>query len=510
MAGSLAIVSPGKGASVSGAVKITVSASSPVSWFNLMVDGVWIASNPSAAAPSYNFTWNSSRVARGAHTISVVGYNNKNATVATSAINVNVQALTYYIAPSGSDTDNGLSRTTPFATVGKAAATMIAGDKAIVTAGTYNEVVNVTTSGISGRPITFQADSGAQPVVEGFQIQANYVTITGFGITNQNMTAPAGYGIYLVGSNVTISNNYIHDLFFEGLMMSGNGDPNSAATANNVVQNNRFVRCEMAAVQIEGRNNLVVGNDVSFTRQYPAGGPVRPYADADAFRFFGIGNTFRSNKIHDIYWGTAENPSPHVDCFQTWGPASAITIERNFCQWPQTPTPDMNNEVAMISNDSGTVSGITFRNNVFVQMRQGIHLNNVQTASILNNTFVGILEEGAILAGAGPVQIENNIFYNVGAGQDSYVCADPASQSNLQVAANDQFVPGGAVGTFCGNPAQYALDPLFNNVAGLDLRLQSNSPMIHLGPTLPQVTNDYDGAARPISGGYDLGALQTD
>ncbi len=142
-----------------------------------------------------------------------------------------------------------------------------------------------------------------------FQIQAKYIRVIGFDITNHNLTAPDGYGIYLVGSNTYIANNYIHDLYFEGMMMSGDGDPNSARTSNNVLINNRFFHCEMAAAHIEGRNNLIEGNDVAGTVQYPPGGPVRPKADADALRFFGSGHVFRSNYIHDIYNGTSENPA---------------------------------------------------------------------------------------------------------------------------------------------------------------------------------------------------------
>jgi len=490
---------------VAGVVRITVSASSPVSWFNLMVDGVWIASNPSTTAPSYNFNWDSSRVARGNHRISVIGYNNSNQAAATAAVTVKVLPLTYYVSPSGSDLNGGRSRLTAWATVQKAAGTMLAGDLVMVAAGTYDALVNVTASGTASYPITFQAGRGAQPVVQGFQIAANYIKVIGFEITNHNATAPAGFGIYLIGSNDYIANNYIHDLYFEGAMISGDGDPNSAGTSNNTLINNRFVRCEMAAAQIEGRNNLVQGNDVSYTRQYPAGGPVRAGADADAFRFFGSGHIFRANRIHDIPWGTAENPNPHTDCFQTWGPAAKVIIERNFCAWPRT-APTFDNEVAMISSDAGATTGITLRNNLFVRMRQGINVNGAQGVAVLNNNFSGILQEGVILSQSPSARITNNIFDNVGSGQDSYVCADAASGTSLQVATNDQFVAGGTPGTYCGNPPHLTLDPLFNNAAALDFHLHSNSPLIGLGTTLAQVTNDYYGTAR--AAGNDIGAIE--
>ncbi len=500
-------ISPPSGTSVSGAVRITVTAFGPVSWFNLKVDGVWIASNPIQPAPSYSFTWNSSRVARGNHVISALGYDNQNHPVATAAVTVKVLPLTYYVASKGSDANDGRSFTTAWATLQKAALTMVAGDTVTVGAGTYDAVVNVTTSGTASYPITFQAATGAQPIVQGFQIVANYIKVIGFEITNHNMTAPAGFGVYLVGSNAYIADNYIHDLYFEGVMMSGDGDPNSAATSNNDLVNNRFLHCEMAAAHIEGRNNLVEDNDVAGTVQYPPGGPVRAGADADGFRFFGSGHVFRRNYIHDIDSGAPENPDPHTDCFQTWGPAANITIERNLCAWPVADNDD-DNEVAMLESRSGPTSGVTFRNNVFVTMHQGIDVSGANAISVLNNTFVGILAEGVILSGAPSSRIINNIFYDVGSGQDSYICADPVSRGSMTAETNDQFAPGGAVGIYCGGAPHITLDPLFTNRSALDFRLKSNSPLIDLGTTLPQVTNDYDGVHRPQGPRYDIGAFE--
>jgi Right handed beta helix region len=506
LAASLVIL-PSSGASVSGVVRITVTPSAPVSWFNLLVDGRWIASNPIQPAPSYKFSWDSSRATRGSHVISVLGYNNSNQQIATAAVTVKVLPLTYYVAPGGSDLNDGRSRAKPWATVRKAAAIMVAGDKAMVAGGRYDAIVNVTASGTAAYPITFQRDGAAFPSVQDFQITANYIRVIGFEITNRNRTAPAGFGIYLAGSNAYIAGNYIHDLYFEGVMISGGGDPNSARTAHNSLVNNRFVRCGMAAAQIEGRNNLIQGNDVSYTRQYPAGGPRRSGADADGFRFFGTGHIFRANRIHDIPSGTAENPDPHTDCFQTWGPASGVIIERNFCVWPRT-SPSIDNQAAMLSGECNRTSGITFRNNVFAAMRQGIGVFGASGVLVLNNTFAGILQEGLVLSHAPSSQIVNNIFYDVGSGEDSYACIDPASRSSVKVESNDHFVPGRAAGTYCSGAPHYTLDPLFAGAAALNFHLRSNSPLIDLGVALPQVANDYDGTPRPQGRGYDIGAFE--
>ena len=85
------ISSPANGQTVSGTITITTSESADVSWINVFVDNVWVASNPSTAIPPYRVTWNSTTVADGKHTISVTGYDWNNASIATAAIGITVQ-----------------------------------------------------------------------------------------------------------------------------------------------------------------------------------------------------------------------------------------------------------------------------------------------------------------------------------------------------------------------------------------------------------------------------------
>ena len=67
---------------------------------------------------------------------------------------------TFYVDPAGSNSNDG-SIGTPWLTIQKAADTMVAGDTANVNDGTYtggtDQVVNVTTSGTSGNPITYKS-----------------------------------------------------------------------------------------------------------------------------------------------------------------------------------------------------------------------------------------------------------------------------------------------------------------------------------------------------------------
>jgi hypothetical protein len=64
------ITAPANGASVSGTVSIVTQASSAVTWLNIYIDGQYFASSP-----PYTFSWNSTTVPNGSHTISTRAFN---------------------------------------------------------------------------------------------------------------------------------------------------------------------------------------------------------------------------------------------------------------------------------------------------------------------------------------------------------------------------------------------------------------------------------------------------
>ena len=132
------ITGPANGATVSGLVTIATNESANVSWINVYVDGGWIASNPSTALPPYWVIWNSLARSKGRHKISVNGYSSSNRIIAQDNIIVTAvndaptatpaptrtaiptptlatsptatatpSGVVYYVAPSGSDSNNG-------------------------------------------------------------------------------------------------------------------------------------------------------------------------------------------------------------------------------------------------------------------------------------------------------------------------------------------------------------------------------------------------------------------
>src|SRR5580658_11365071 len=77
------------------------------------------------------------------------------------------QAQTYYVAKTGSDTNNG-SASAPWLTIGHAALEATAGATVYVGAGTYNESVTFANSGTSSAPIVFNGQGVA--IVDGTSV----------------------------------------------------------------------------------------------------------------------------------------------------------------------------------------------------------------------------------------------------------------------------------------------------------------------------------------------------
>ncbi|MET9652170.1 hypothetical protein ABZZ44_18175 [Streptomyces sp. NPDC006460] len=106
---------------------------------------------------------------------------------------------TYYVSPSGSDSNPGTSPARPFRSLQKAADSTAPGDTVSIMNGTYREreggsdVMVISRSGRAGAPITFQAHPGHRPVINpvaawnGIRISgAAHIAIRGLEIKGNN------------------------------------------------------------------------------------------------------------------------------------------------------------------------------------------------------------------------------------------------------------------------------------------------------------------------------------
>ncbi len=120
-------------------------------------------------------------------------------------------ATTYYVdGASGNDSNDGISSSTAFKTIQKAANIATAGDTVNVAAGVYNEKVTFTISGTAGNPIVFQTNPDNRAIIDGTGLNiirydtlvrfngASYITFSGFEVRNSPY------------ENILIHNNSTH------------------------------------------------------------------------------------------------------------------------------------------------------------------------------------------------------------------------------------------------------------------------------------------------------------
>jgi parallel beta-helix repeat protein len=258
-------------------------------------------------------------------------------------------------------------------------------------------------------------------------------------------------------------------------------------------------------IRVTGNNNIIEKNEISNTKQ-------------DGIWFFGSGNKFIGNYIYDIVDRSKITNDPHVDCFQTWGPAENIVFEKNICDHTNTYG---SNQIAQISNLNQPVRNITFKNNIFIMHDPGYspmtfyHMDGQSAISnmyVINNTFVHVNGIGTAaiwfrnITGAYAI---NNLFIDYGTAGASYIKADASTGLQIQnnaVYKSDKVVP---MGGMLSNDI-WILDPGLVDYKNGDFRLKSTSVLINKGFNASSWTiDDFDGIPRPQGTGFDIGAFES-
>jgi hypothetical protein len=108
----VAITAPANGATVSATVAVTVFKATGVTWADLYIDGSYFASTP----PS-TFSWDSTTVPNGLHTISATGFSSTGTVLGTASINVTVQNGGATPTPTIAATPTALQTPGPTATI---------------------------------------------------------------------------------------------------------------------------------------------------------------------------------------------------------------------------------------------------------------------------------------------------------------------------------------------------------------------------------------------------------
>ncbi|HBC89715.1 MAG TPA: hypothetical protein DCZ94_22480 [Lentisphaeria bacterium] len=420
---------------------------------------------------------------------------------------VGVTATEYYVAVTGNDSWPG-TISQPWLTIGKAASTLNAGDTCHVLAGTYSGKPTISIAGTASSPVVFIASKNV--VVGGFSLSGSYIQLIGFEVVGQN--------IGVSGSNCQVLNNYVHGSTTKGgIDITGN---------NNLIKGNTVVRAVVSGIYVNGQNNIIESNEISHTMDHT---PDRSFIeDADGLRFLGSGHIIRKNYIHHIMHSEAPGTDPHIDGFQTWGPATNILFEQNYYLSVDTSG---SNQIAMAEDKLGPVSDLIFRNNIFIMsdtdprwdraycpimVCDDTYAGIPQNITMVNNTFIHLAtfsytgngESAVTLRLVNNAVIKNNIFVNWGGGVGRASYISLTNCKNVDVGNNCTY---NSNGTVPGTPYPgdiWMQDPKFVDFNGKNFSLQSNSPCIDTGLTLSMVADDYNGTSRPVGSGYDIGAYE--
>jgi hypothetical protein len=128
------------------------------------------------------------------------------------------QATTYYVdKATGSDSRAGTSVSTAWATIGKANATLRAGDTVYVRAGTYDEIIEPTYSGAAGAPITYRNYPGETVTIRGV---SGYMSVVALGVAMRGNWNPKSY---IVVDGLTIRYNYFGSVAGRPVLVFING-----------------------------------------------------------------------------------------------------------------------------------------------------------------------------------------------------------------------------------------------------------------------------------------------
>jgi parallel beta-helix repeat protein len=414
---------------------------------------------------------------------------------------------TFYVSPTGKDINPG-SFALPWATINKAAQTMLPGQSVYVRDGTYTGVY-VNRSGTPGKPISFRAYPGAKPKIviteinsPGFLLQgASYINIDGFdldykvpGVENANGKRWEG-GITIDvntsgakpvrAHHINITNNRVHG-FPGGGIGSGLADY-IRIEGNTIWETALWSEYDTSGISLyqnvevdflPGFHNVIRGNTV-FKNENEVPGT-------------GIGSTTITDG-NCIIIDDSRLTQKFLDDKTKYPPYKSYTlIENNIC-----------------AGNGGRGVHVFSSDNVLV--RHNTLYKNLQTLDIGDGTRIGGGELTAIAASN--VRFINNIVYaDTGVkATDTYDGDDPIYKvKNIVFERNLYFgttnIPNKSSSDLIG-------DPLFEsagvNFLTANFRLKVGSPAIDKALAGNSPVTDVGGKPRPLGAASDIGAWES-
>ena len=437
------------------------------------------------------------------------------------AIGFDAAAANYYVATNGNNANAGTSPAAPFLTIRRGAQAVNPGDTVFVSAGRYDEVVDITRAGTAAARIRYV---GSNAITSGLNIRLPYNTFEGFTLDGRTLGNFGGAVYIYEAADFTwifncriqnLTNKFGVQFAFPSSIVPTNGQL-SCIVSNCVLDNVRYV------------NFMIYGNGHIFTKNTI----MNSAGEGDAFRPWGANHIMSDNLITNLT-GT---DGGHADVVQTFGLiCQNMTFERNLvigtsaqiCQFEMNPSGGYN-------YTNGFMTNFVFRNNVFANLDYAANVD-MDGTKWYNNVFyrVNTLNGGHVFALGGEkgsafgTEIKNNAFIECGSGGPSVgwyqLPGSIAGITNFTVSADYNFVCGTNFsakqaappdsGSRWGSQGQEVHginggNPRFVNLAALDFRLASNSPLVDAGTTIAGFNDDIVGSIRPSGPAWDIGAYE--
>jgi parallel beta-helix repeat protein len=462
-------------------------------------------------------------------------------------------ASVYYVDqghPGASDGNDG-SEDHPWLTVQKAADTAVAGDVVYIKNGTYYEIVTANHSGTAGNPITFKADPGHFPALDGtghggwygvFTVQGeDYVRLEGLEIRN-NAT---GWGVLVeheegnvgnAATNIELVDLEVHHTGGEAIQIRGNA--HHVLVQNCVVHDGEDYSGIDVYQWSGGRPHHVMVSDCT-AYNYPGfAGIASEQADSlviennttyDSALGIDIGsgddNVIRNNVVHDCDTGIALSSNEDSEVYDNtiyniydeaiysyYWIVHGEDHARN--KWYNNTVYDAGFGIYESNRkdsryDTGDTADQEYYNNLFYNVgthgsyRTPFYFRGTTDLKFYNNTLYLNPNYNAVelLLGAVNADIRNNIIST--SENASPIVIDGSSSSGAVIDYNCYHNrSGGSAG-----PGTHSItaDPKFAS----DFHLQPDSPCIDAGVDLStHHTTDKDGVSRPQGDGWDIGAYE--
>ncbi len=471
-----------------------------------------------------------------------------------SAVVENVSGGIYYVSTSGNDHNPG-TLSEPWRSIQKAASVLVAGETVLIRGGVYNETVIPSNSGTVGNYITYAAYPNEEVIVDGNGVNLSNPVEGLFNIKNkhyikiQDLTIrnSKNIGVYILGSyspRVLASNISLSNL----KVLNSNNEAIKVMYGDQILIENSTTRESVSSgIGVWNSSNVIVDNNtVVNARNLPM-----PYGHEECITISSVSNfEVKNNEVYfenfNNYLGAAGidvknssyDGSVHHNYVHSFYQDGAIYLDAWDAGKPGTGTVSLHNVdiysnliqhaggVTIGSERGGTVENINIYNNIVIDSAcSGILLHRTggnglrKNINIYNNTIFRSIGNG----GAGiyiatknieNIVIKNNIvdFGPKWVGQITSAYPDSSVISQITV---DRNLTWGITECSQENPNCVELNngtiranPMFVNPSKLDLRLQTNSPAINAGLTIPLVGTDFVGTLRPLGPAYDLGAYE--